>query len=86
MTVFLKITGLKYISIFKSYCKYTKLFFRVGSTSKAHGGRLFGVGHSHGNARSQGTQWWQMDWHADHGAESYNREDGGYHFHTQTVR
>ena len=55
--------------------------------ASGQGGRMIGVGHSHGSQKTQGQQWWRMDWHSTlgHGAGSNDLVDGAYHFHTRTA-
>jgi hypothetical protein len=53
----------------------------------SQGGRVIGLGSSHGTAKTQGDQWFRMDWHTlkGHSSTSYDWSDSSFHFHTKTA-
>jgi RHS repeat-associated protein len=56
--------------------------------ASGQGGRVIGLGSSHGTAKTQGDQWFRMDWHSvsGHAASSRDIDDPPFHFHTRTVK
>ena len=73
-----------------SMVKGTRNIYLDTTRSGKEGGRMFGLGNTHGNKAGKGFQWFRMDWHSmqSHNATdlckvylSYRNRANSYHFH-----